>query len=106
LVVAAILVSGALAFMLLVGLGRAAMCLVDRFDYRLISAGTLMVLVGIVLALTGWAGGLVATVATGIGLLPVMWGSRRMNCLGVLLVPLTLNMAGLGPTVAGWLGLV
>jgi putative membrane protein len=104
--VAAILISGALAFAMLIGLSRAAMWLVGRFDYRLISAGTLVFLVGIVLALTGWAGLLVAITATGIGLLPVMWGSRRMNCMGVLLLPLTLNMAGLGPTVAGWLGLV
>jgi putative membrane protein len=59
-----------------------------------------------VLALTGWEGLVIAIVATGIGLLPVMWGSRRMNCMGVLLLPLTLNLAGLGPTVAGWLGLV
>ena len=78
----------------------------SRFDYRRISAATLVVLVGIVLALTGWSGLLVAVVATGIGLLPVMWGSRRMNCMGVLLVPLTLSLVGLGPVAAGWLGVV
>jgi hypothetical protein len=43
---------------------------------------------------------LIATVATGIGLIPVLWGSRRMNCMGVLL------LAGVGSRVAGWLGLV
>ena len=58
---------------------------------------------GMVLALTGWGGLLIAVVATGIGLMPVMWGTRRVNCMGVLLVPLTLNLAGLGTTVAGWL---
>jgi hypothetical protein len=36
----------------------------------------------------------------------VLWGSRRTNCLGVVLLPLTLQMAGLGPTVASWIGLV
>jgi putative membrane protein len=64
-----------------------------------------VLLVGIVLALTGWGGLLIAAVATGIGLMPVMWGSRRMNCMGVLLLPLTLRLAGLGTEVAGWLGL-
>jgi len=63
-------------------------------------------LVGLVLALTGWGGLLIAAVGTGIGLLPVMWGSRRVNCMGVLLVPVTLQMAGLGTTVAGLLGLI
>ncbi len=104
--VAATLLSGALAFLLLLGLSRAAIWLVSHVDYRWISAATLLLLVAVVLALTGWGGLLIAAVATGIGLLPVMWGSRRMNCMGVLLLPLTLNMAGLGTTVAGWLGLV
>ncbi|HFD38756.1 MAG TPA: hypothetical protein ENJ31_02735, partial [Anaerolineae bacterium] len=104
--IGAVLLSGALAFLLLLILSRGVIWLVSRVDYRWISAATLFVLVGIVLALTGWGGLLIAAVATGIGLLPVMWGSRRMNCMGVLLVPLTLNMAGLGPTVAGWFGLI
>ena len=105
LVIAATLICGALAFGLLLGLSRAALWLVTRLDYRWISAGTLGLLVGMVVAITGWGGLLIAVVATAIGLLPVMWGSRRMNCMGVLLLPLTLQMAGLGTTVAGWLGL-
>lgn len=105
-VVAAMLLSGALAFLMLLGLSRGAIWLVSRFDYRWISAATMVLLLAVVLALTGWGGLLIALVAAGIGLLPVMWGSRRMNCMGVLLLPLTLNTAGLGPTVAGWLGLV
>jgi putative membrane protein len=106
LAIAATLICGALAFGLLLGLSRAAIGLVTRVDYRWVSAGTLALLVGVVAALTGWGGLLIAAVATAIGLLPVMWGSRRMNCMGVLLVPLTLQMAGLGTVVAGWLGLI
>jgi len=104
--VGGVLISGALAFVMLLLLSRVAIRVVSRFDYRWISAATLALLVGIVLALTSWGGLLIAVVATGIGLLPVMWGSRRMNCMGVLLLPMTLNMAGLGTTVAGWLGLI
>jgi putative membrane protein len=104
--VGATLVCGALGFGLLLWLSRAAIGVVSRVDYRWISAGTLVLLTGIVLGLTGWCGLLVAVVATGIGMLPVLWGSRRTNCLGVVLLPLTLQMAGLGPTVAGWMGLV
>lgn len=105
-VVGAILLGGALALGMLLWLSGLAVRVVVRFDYRWISAATLLLLVTIVMALTGWQGMLVAIVAAGIGLLPVMWGSRRMNCMGVLLLPMTLNMAGLGPTVAGWLGLI
>jgi putative membrane protein len=106
LAIAATLICGALAFGLLLVLSRAAIGLVSRVDYRWVSAGTLAVLIGVVAALTGWGGLLIATVATAIGLLPVLWGSRRMNCMGVLLVPLTLQMAGLGTVAAGWLGLI
>jgi putative membrane protein len=104
--IAAMLVSGAVAFLLLLVLSRAAIALVSRVDYRWISVGTLLALVGIVQLMTGWGGLLIAAVAAGIGLLPVMWGARRMNCMGVLLLPLTLNLAGLGTPVASWLGLV
>jgi putative membrane protein len=103
-VIAAMAISGGLSFLLLLWLSRGALWLVRRVDYHHISAATLVLLLGIVLALTGWRGLLVAVVATGIGLLPVMWGSRRTHCLGVLLLPLTLQMAGLGPKIAGFLG--
>ena len=48
----------------------------------------------------------VCAVATGIGLIPPLWGSRRMNCMGVLLLPIAMSMTGIGDTVAGWLGLL
>ncbi len=104
--IAAMLISGALAFLMLLWLSRGAIRLVTHVDYRWISAATLLVLVSIVLLLTGWGGLLIALAATGIGLLPVMWGARRMNCMGVLLLPLTLSLAGHGTTVASWLGLI
>ncbi|MBC7249351.1 MAG: tripartite tricarboxylate transporter permease [Anaerolineae bacterium] len=104
--VGAMALSGALAFFLLLALARGAVALVERVDYRWISAVTLVLLVVLIVTLTGWGGLLVATAATGIGLLPVLWHSRRMNCMGVLLVPITLNMAGLGPVIARWLGLL
>jgi putative membrane protein len=105
-VIGATLLCGALGFGLLLWLSRVAIGVVSRVDYRWISAGTLVLLIAIVLGLTGWGGLFVTMVATGIGMLPVLWGARRTNCLGVVLVPLTLQMAGLGPTVASWMGLV
>jgi TctA family transporter len=60
----------------------------------------------VVVGTTGWGGLLICAVATGIGLIPVLWGSRRVNGMGVLLLPIALNMSGAGGVVAGWLGLV
>jgi putative membrane protein len=103
---AAVVLSGVVSFFMLLPLTRMAVWLVERVDYVRVSAVTLMVLLMMVAVVTGPAGLLVAAVATGIGLIPVLWGSRRMNCMGVLLLPIILNMGGVGSTVAGWLGLV
>lgn len=97
---------GVLSFFLLLFYARAAVWLVQKINYRYISIATLFVLVALVYFFTGIGGIAVMLVAIPIGWLPVLWGSRRMNCLGVLLVPITLNLAGLGPTVAAWMGLI
>lgn len=123
LAVAAVLLSGVLAFLLLFPLAQAVIWLVGRVHYRWISLGTLGLLLGLVGGLPALAeelvglGGaqalhaalnslLVCAVATGIGLFPVVWGSRRTNCMGILLAPVALNMAGAGAAVAEWLGLI
>jgi putative membrane protein len=106
LAVAAVVLSGVLSFFLLLLMTRVAIKLVGKVHYRWVSLGTLAVLLAIVIGMTGWGGLLICAVATGIGLIPVLWGSRRMNCMGVLLLPIALNMAGAGAAVARWLGLV
>jgi len=105
LAVAAVVLSGGLSFFLLLLMTRVTIKLVSKVHYRWVSLGTLAVLLAIVVGMTGWGGLLICAVATGIGLIPVLWGSRRMNCMGVLLLPIGLNMIGVGSTVAGWLGL-
>lgn len=101
--VAMIAVCGVFAFLLLLGYARLAVWLVQKVNYRYISIVTLFLLVGLVFLFTGWAGLFIMVIATPIGWLPILWGSRRMNCLGVLLVPITLNLAGLGLQAAQWL---
>jgi putative membrane protein len=77
-----------------------------RFGYRRISWVALGVVTGLVWAVTGAAGLAVLAVGTGIGLIPVLFGSRRMHGLGVILLPLACNFSGVGSDVAGWLGLL
>jgi putative membrane protein len=106
LATSAVVLAGGLSFFLLLGLTRGVIALLDRLHYRAVSLATLAVLLLIVAGVTGLGGLLICAVATGIGLIPVLWGARRMNCMGVLLLPVTLNMLGVGGTVAGWLGLL
>ena len=93
--------------MLLVApLTRLTLAAMDRVGYRTISLAALFVIIVLVGGITGWSGLCVMGVAAGIGLLPVLFGSRRMNCLGVILLPMACNMSGVGSAVAQWLGLL
>jgi len=106
LAVAATAFSGTLAFCLLLWLSRLACTLTGHAGRRRVSWGALVLLVAVVGGTTGWGGLLIALASTGIGLIPWLFGTRRMNCMGVLLVPILLDMAGMGSAVATWLHLV
>jgi len=101
-----IMLSAGISFLLLLFYSRLVIKLINRINYRSLSVVTFFILIAVVLIISGWMGLALMTVATGIGLIPVYYHSRRMNCMGVLLVPITLNMAGLGPKVVRLLGLI
>ncbi len=103
---AAVLISGVLAFFLSLGLARLMLKLTAGCSYRTLSGGSLVLLILLVGGLTGLPGLAILAVATGIGMLPALWGARRINAMGLLLLPIALNMSGAGDTVAGWLGLL
>ena len=104
--VAAIGIAGVASFVLLIPYSWLAARFITRIDYRVVNIGTLIVLVALIALTTGPGGLLAALPATAIGLIPSLFGSRRLNCLGVILLPMTLNMAGVGPDIAKMLGLI
>ena len=68
------------------------------------SWATLLLLVATV---GGTRGGLlIALASTGVGLIPWFFGTRRMNRMGILLVPVLLEVAGVGSARATRLRLV
>ncbi|MDD5092174.1 MAG: tripartite tricarboxylate transporter permease, partial [Candidatus Wallbacteria bacterium] len=104
--IGAILISSAFSFVLVLSLSRLVIKLITRVPYQRVSMATLFFLILLIFIFTGAPGLLVGFAATGIGLIPVVFHSRRSNCMGVLLIPITLNMLGCGPAVAGWMGLI
>ena len=106
LALASIALAGAVAFLLVGPLTRATIALMRRYTYRRMSCVALLVVLALVGGVTGWMGLIVMTVSGAIGLIPVLFGSRRMNCLGVILLPMACNMSGVGATVAGWMKLI
>ena len=103
LAVAAVLLAGSAAFVLSLALARGAGWVLARVDYRWLSVAGLGILLATIVVVTGWLGLLVCAVAAAIGMIPLLWGSRRLNLMGVVLVPVGLQMIGLGETLARWM---
>jgi len=103
---ASVAVAGAVSLLLVMPLAWGTIALMGKVGYRRLSVGAWLLILALVLCMTGLAGVGVMLVGAGIGLVPVLLGSRRMNCLGVILLPMACNLSGVGATVAGWLGLV
>ena len=106
MILASIAIGGAVAFLMMSPLTRATLWLITVANYRLVSVIALLIIIAVVVAITGMAGFWLMMVGTGIGLIPVLFGSRRLNCLGVLLLPIACNMSGVGYQVASWLRLI
>ena len=106
LMLTAMALAGVISLVMVGPLTRGMLWLIGKVGYRRISTLALLLIVGLVVGITGLTGLAVMVVGMGIGLMPVLYGSRRMNCLGVIMLPMACNMSGVGPTVAGWLGLL
>lgn len=106
LALASMAIAGSVSLLMVGPLSCGMVRLIEKSSFRFLSIISLMLVLAIVFAVTGWRGEFVMLVAAGIGLIPVLFGSRRMNCLGVILLPMACNMSGCGVTVAEWLGLI
>ncbi|MFP3872159.1 MAG: tripartite tricarboxylate transporter permease [Candidatus Natronoplasma sp.] len=105
LVAGVIALCGFIAFLLLIQMSKVTINLVERVPMDKLNIGVLVIIHAIVLVVTSWQGLLVMWIGASIGLIPVMYHSRRLNCMGVLLFPLMLELGGAGAGLAVLLGL-
>lgn len=105
LILGCIAIATAISYLMISPLARITLKLIDRYNYRHVSSVALIIIVGMVFGVTGWMGLYITLVGAGIGLIPVLFGSRRLNCLGILLLPIACNMSGFGEIITGWLHL-
>ena len=99
-----IVLMGALSFLLVFYYSRLATWIVGKVHYKWLSLFGMLVMIALVGWITGWQGLVILLVATVIGMIPNLWHTRRISLLAVLLVPMFLNMAGVGTDVVRWLG--
>ena len=96
---AAALLGGAVALLLLSLCTTYTLRIVQKRGYRTVSIAAATAIIGIVTWFSGWMGVGVMIIAAAIGLLPLLYGTRRMNGLGVILLPIACSMSGLAPTI-------
>jgi putative membrane protein len=84
----AVAVVSVASFLLTVTLGRYAFGVVRRFNYRVLSAGVIVLLVGVTFVFSGFVGLPILVASTVVGLMPNYSRVRRVNCMGALLLPL------------------
>lgn len=106
LLAGSVAICGLVAYLLLLGLSRVMIKIITTYSYRKLSLAVLFVIIGLVFVIGSWQGLIITFVAGAIGLIPVMFHSRRLNCLAVLLVPLWLNIGGYDSVFAHWFGLI
>ncbi len=87
----AVLVAGAIGFVLVCTIGDAYLSLVGRLSYWKISAAVLGLLCLLSVLFTGVLGLVVFAVAAAIGMVPVRLRARRVHLMGVLIGPLIIG---------------
>jgi len=103
--IAGVAIGCVFAFLLLVAVSYILAKNIHRIRYDYFSIIIIVILTIITYVTTGLIGILVMIIGTGIGLIPLITGSRRLNCLAAIIFPLMLNMAGLSYEFARLLGL-
>ena len=105
LAVAAAGIAAGLSLLLVLPATRVMLHLLHRHGYRRVSSAALALLIVLVSGVGGLIGLGIMLVAAGIGLIPPLFGARRLNALGVVLLPMACAMSGMMPAVSRWLGL-
>ena len=81
-------IAAGFGFILVVSIGDRYLAFVGSLDNFFLSVGILCFLCLLVGGFTGVVGLVVLAASTLVGLVPAQFGSRRMTCMGVLLVPI------------------
>jgi putative membrane protein len=99
MVAAAAIFGGGIALIVLPLLMNKTIRVSEKWGYRQVSILSATLVAILVYFFSGFAGLGVMSIATGIGLMPILYGTRRMNALGVILLPIACSMSGIAPKI-------
>ncbi len=104
LLVSAIAVSAVAAFVLMYLISRFIARIISGFSYTKVSLGVLVCIIALVYGFAGIEGLILMTICTGLGLIPPLFRTRRLNMIIGFFFPIFLNMCGLRADVLKVLG--
>lgn len=87
IILAAVLISGIIAFFLTIFLAKFFSKRISRVNYSRLSLGVLILLSVVIIVFSGWLGLLVFIVSASLGLACILLGIRRTHLMGCLLLP-------------------
>ncbi len=90
-----IAIAGIFAFFVVIYASKFLAKRIYKINPKVLNLIVLGIVVALVYFMTSWQGLIIMSVATAIGLIPVLFNSRRSHCLAVILVPIWLNMSGI-----------
>ncbi len=90
-----IAIAGIYAFFVVIYASKFLAKRIYKINPKVLNLIVLGIVVMLVYFMTSWQGLIIMSVATAIGLIPVLFNSRRSHCLAVILVPIWLNMSGI-----------
>jgi len=87
LIIFVVFLSGMIAFVIGIFLARFFARAIEKFNYGKVSIVVIVVLFFVNLVLSNWLGVLVLTISSALGVFAVLSGVRRIQLMGVLLIP-------------------
>ncbi len=85
-------IAGFLSFPMTCFLGKFVLGRIEKVPYALLTKISIIFIVIVTFIFTGFHGLLLLFTSTAIGMIPIWVGVRRSNCMGVLLIPIMLNL--------------
>jgi len=104
LLVSAIAISAVFAFFMMVMISKFIARIISNFSYKKVSIGVLISILVLVYGFAGIEGLVLMTICTGLGLVPPMFRTRRLNMIIGFFFPIFLNMAGMRADILKFLG--
>ncbi len=90
-----VIVSGTVAHLLTLSLGKTFAGLHKKIEYSKMSKGIIVFLVILMFLLSGPLGLIIGVIATSIGLIPPLYGLRRVHLMGCIILPIMLFLLDL-----------